>query len=100
MTEDQRRMLPSPVFRLPSNRYRTYAVESFCVTKTRFCLRQHGYVTIICVRFPRGARKPHTNKNQVPLCRRQNTPTAYVLLFTAVGQYKFTEHRVGPGKPR
>src|SRR5689334_14170847 len=34
------------------------------------------YSPIFCVRFPRVARKTHTNESKVPLCRRRKAPNA------------------------
>src|SRR5438093_64656 len=53
---------------------RTYAVEPFWVTKTRFSLRQHGTLRSSVCRFcARRAQKRQTRKEEVPLCRRQTS---------------------------
>jgi len=59
----------------------TYAVARIW---SSFCLpfdcaqdkRQHGTFHRLCAVFRAERGKPHTNKNQVPLCRRQKTPSA------------------------
>jgi hypothetical protein len=46
---------------------RTYAVELFCVTKTRFCLLQHGTLRSYVCRFCARRAQKTTNEKRVSI---------------------------------